>query len=70
MIQTSVQKAVVDIATGIATEAESAQVNPASELGRMGGLKDGMARARALSPERWREIARRTAVVRWGKSDS
>ncbi len=41
--------------------------NPhASALGRLGGLKGGPARAKVLSPERRREIARRAARKRWG----
>jgi len=39
-----------------------------AELGRRGGPKGGPARARALSPERRRQIARRAAAARWGKS--
>jgi hypothetical protein len=45
-------------------------LNPhAAALGRLGGLKGGPARARALSPERRREIARRAARKRWGLED-
>jgi len=41
--------------------------NPAAvELGRLGGLKGGKARAKSLSPERRREIARKAARARWG----
>jgi hypothetical protein len=38
----------------------------AAALGRLGGLKGGPARARALSSERRREIGRRAARKRWG----
>lgn len=41
----------------------------AVELGRRGGLIGGDARAKKLSPERRKEIARRAAEARWGKSD-
>ena len=42
-------------------------LNPhAAALGRLGGLKGGPARARALSSERRREIGRRAARKRWG----
>ena len=42
----------------------------AVELGRMGGLKGGKARADILSPARRSEIAKRAAKVRWAaKSD-
>jgi hypothetical protein len=36
-------------------------------LGKLGGLKGGKARAKALSPERRKEIARKAAKARWGK---
>lgn len=38
----------------------------AAELGRRGGLKGGRARARALSPERRRAIAKKAIATRWG----
>jgi hypothetical protein len=42
-------------------------LNPhAAALGRLGGLRGGPARAKALSPARRREIARRAARKRWG----
>src|SRR5215207_9670977 len=42
-------------------------LNPhAAALGRLGGLKGGPSRARALSAERRREIGRRAARARWG----
>jgi hypothetical protein len=42
--------------------------NPhAAELGRLGGLKGGRARAKALSPERRREIALHAIRTRWAK---
>lgn len=34
-------------------------------LGRLGGKKGGPARAKKLSPERRREIARKAAQARW-----
>jgi len=37
----------------------------AVELGRMGGLKGGKARAASMSPERRSEIARKAAAARW-----
>ncbi len=61
-------KSIVDIATG-----EKADVNPdgsknkaAMELGRLGGLKGGKARADKLSPEKRKEIAQKAAKKRWG----
>lgn len=42
--------------------------NPAAVLlGHLGGLKGGKERARRLSPERRREIARKAAKARWEK---
>lgn len=40
--------------------------NPAAvELGRLGGLKGGKARAKKLTPEQRSEIAKRAAAARW-----
>lgn len=39
----------------------------AQELGRLGGLKGGKARAEKLTPEQRKEIARKAAKVRWDK---
>ncbi len=40
--------------------------NPAAvELGRLGGLKGGKARAEALSPGRRKQIAKQAALKRW-----
>lgn len=39
----------------------------AAALGRMGGLKGGKARAKALTPEKRKEIAKKAAAKRWGK---
>jgi len=42
------------------------QKNPAAvALGRMGGLKGGKARAKALSPSKRARIARKAAMARW-----
>jgi hypothetical protein len=42
--------------------------NPAAvELGRMGGLKGGRARADSLTPEQRKKIAQDAAAKRWGK---
>ena len=44
------------------------QKNPAAvALGKLGGLKGGAARARALSPDRRREIAAAAARARWSR---
>lgn len=39
----------------------------AVELGRLGGLKGGKARAEKLSPEKRSEIARKAVAARWSK---
>lgn len=42
--------------------------NPAAvELGRLGGLKGGKARAAKLSPAKRKAIAKKAAQKRWGK---
>jgi hypothetical protein len=42
--------------------------NPAAvELGRLGGLKGGVARAAKLSPKERSQIAAKAAETRWGK---
>ena len=56
-------KAVVDVATGDASDEEAATVVRARRAGTAGGP----ARASSLSPERRREIASQAAAARWGK---
>lgn len=47
-------------------EQTTREKNPAAvELGRLGGLKGGKARAQKLSPQRRQEIAKKAAKVRW-----
>jgi len=38
-----------------------------ARIGRKGGLKGGVARARKLSPEKRSEIARKAAKARWAR---
>ena len=38
-------------------------------LGRLGGLKGGVARAASLSPKKRSQIAAKAAAKRWGKRD-
>jgi hypothetical protein len=52
------------IATG---EAEDTKRDPGTEANRKGGLKGGKARAKALSPEKRKEIAEKAANARWKK---
>ncbi len=43
--------------------------NPAAvELGRLGGKKGGPARAKKLTPEQRREIAKKGAAARWAST--
>jgi len=43
--------------------------NPAAvTLGRLGGLKGGLARAKKLTPDERREIAKKAAAKRWKTS--
>lgn len=58
---------IVDLTTG-----DTADPNPddgknlaAVQLGRLGGLKGGKARADKMTPERRAEIARKAAATRW-----
>ena len=61
-------KAVVDFATGEREpDPPTPAKNPAAvELGRMGGLIGGRARAASLTPEQRRDSARKAALARWG----
>lgn len=63
-------KLIVDLATGEAQE-ESPQdsgKNPhAVALGKLGGRKGGLARAKNLTSEQRKEIARKAARARWDK---
>ncbi|MDP9274220.1 MAG: hypothetical protein M3O99_01330 [Chloroflexota bacterium] len=57
------------LAAAIVRAATNGDKNPAAvALGRMGGLKGGKARARALSARSRSEIARNAARVRWKKA--
>lgn len=49
---------------------EEARSAAAALLGRVGGRKGGLTRARNLSPERRSEIAKRAAEARWAKARS
>jgi hypothetical protein len=55
------------LAASIVGEA-TREKNPAAvSLGRLGGLKGGPARAKRLSVEKRREIARKAASARWSR---
>jgi len=57
---------IVEEATAEPRAAEEPEKNPAAvALGRLGGLKGGAARAKALSPAKRKAIALRAARSRW-----
>jgi hypothetical protein len=61
-------KLIVDMATGNApadTVIDDGKNPAAVALGRLGGLKGGLARKKALSPKKRSEIARIAARSRW-----
>jgi len=60
-------KFIVEIATGERedTPPPSKKNAAAVELGRLGGLKGGNARANKLTPEKRKEIAKKAAEKRW-----
>lgn len=60
---------IAKIATGEIEDTKPANgKNPAAvELGRLGGLKGGKARAKALTKEQRQEIAKKAAAKRWKK---
>jgi hypothetical protein len=62
-------KNIVDLAIGEKEEERliSAKNPHAVELGRLGGLKGGKARAAKLSTKRRSEIAKKAALSRWKK---
>ena len=60
-----IAKSIVDQATEEPSE-EKPEKNPAAvALGRLGGLKGGKARAKKLSAEKRKEIAKKAARARW-----
>jgi hypothetical protein len=62
-------KLIGDIATGQVEDREEDHRNPnAVALGRLGGLKGGPARSKAVAAERRSEIAHLAAKKRWARS--
>lgn len=61
-------KNITDIATGEVKDdlTKSEASSAAAALGKLGGLKGGPARAKALSSKRRSEIAKAAAAARWG----
>ncbi len=61
-------KSIVDHAIGeIPIEPKPEKNKAAQELGRLGGLKGGKARAKKLTAKKRSEIAKKAAQVRWSK---
>ena len=62
---------IVGEATEIPAMKASPEKNPAAvALGRLGGLKGGVARAKALSKSRRKAIAKKAAKARWIKASA
>ena len=64
-------KFIVDVASGkekLPEHASSKKNKAAVELGRLGGLKGGKARAKKLTPKQRSKIARNAAQKRWNKN--
>lgn len=63
-------KLIVDIATGEAEEKnpDEGKNKAAVELGRLGGIKGGKARAAKLTAKKRKQIAQKAAQARWAKA--
>jgi len=63
-------KFITDLATGAQQEPDKYKgKNPAAvELGRLGGLKGGKARAKSLTAKKRSDIAKKAAKSRWKKN--
>jgi len=62
-------KLIGDIATGQTVDTAEDGKNPdAVARGRNGGLEGGKARAKALSPKKRKQIARKAIKTRWSKA--
>lgn len=62
-------KLVVDIASGEVEDTVSPKMRQSSVRGRAGGLQGGKQRAKSLSPDVRREIAKKAASARWAVPD-
>jgi hypothetical protein len=56
-----------DLAKSVGEQPPPIKNQAAVELGRLGGLKGGKARAEKLSPKKRKEIARQAALARWNR---
>lgn len=62
-------KLIVEIATEVVKLSPKDTKNPnAVALGRLGGLKGGVARAKKLTSEQRKEIAKKAVNARWKKN--
>jgi hypothetical protein len=62
-------KLVTELATTGGDDSPAEPANgSAAQLGRLGGLRGGKARAEKLAPEERQRIARAAAVARWKKA--
>lgn len=61
-------KLIVDISTGDAEP--DAPITPKQLAGSKGGIKGGLARAAALTPEQRKKIAKKAAKSRWRKPET
>jgi hypothetical protein len=62
-------KQIVDIAIGETKDMVSGQKRKPPQRGRSGGLKGAESRAKNLTPQERREIAKIAARARWKKTD-
>jgi len=71
MPKRSSKKDTNELAASIVEQATSESTNEknphAVALGRLGGLKGGLARAKRLTPEQRAEIAKKAAQTRWAR---
>lgn len=64
-------KLIGDIATGaVVDKVDDRKDAAAAELGRLGGLKGGVARAKSMTPEQRSSIAKKAAATRWQKGQA
>lgn len=62
-----VEEAIGEHLNGTPLEPKPAKNPHAVALGRLGGMRGGVARAASLSPRKRSQIAKRAAIARWGK---
>ena len=70
VVQEAIEDKIEDIQEDIEESIEKIKNPHAVALGRLGGLKGGKARFEKLTPEQRKEIAKKAANKRWGKSAS